>query len=278
MTNWDWQRAGTYETPIGNVDPNNLPQFAGTYHHIMPFSVYNFMYLGMHRGRYHCWFRNQYNNASQAESFQTEEMVPLNIPHIVRWYRRNSTGGFGIKRSFDKGETWEELSISTKDPNQQEPNSIQYTSFSFPTSTYATYTDQIRVGRYGIDNNHDVRGLIGYVKVGIGSADPTYHGVRSQRACRQFRLIENKLVGIREAIGAGSNVDGFQSAYGEAFIVDLRNLTSKIETSEQIFKFRGTIAEGSRMGLKVTLNGDENKRESSSIQGLLFNYIRDNLS
>lgn len=277
LTAEDWLTAGSEESPVGFVDPNNLPTYNGSDYHVMPFTIHQYMYCGMFNGKYHMWLRNLYNDASYADSWISQERVPLNTPHIVRFFRHNAGDGIGMMRSFDKGETWETIHMGTEHSDQLEPGGSRYACYGLPSSTYVTYSDIAYVGRYWGNNAHDVKGLLGYVKYGIGSHEPTYTGVRAQRTIEKYRIVGNKLFGMRDGLFRKVGVSTSSSAtfnYGQAIIADLNAKSSKVPTNDQAFKFRGVVPEGTKMGLKVTLSENDNKLYRNSVQGLMFNYLR----
>ena len=145
MTAADWYQGGDrYNRPIGNIDEDYAYPMGASNYHSMPFTIDDYMYTGMYKGRYHLWKRNYYNNVSYSDTWTSEALVPLNIPHIIRYYRDNSKDGIGMKRSFDKGKTWEELSI-IESSTQQRVGSV-YAAYGIPA--IVSWTDITYVGSY----------------------------------------------------------------------------------------------------------------------------------
>ena len=179
-----------------------------------------------------------------------------------------------MERSFDKGDTWERLNVQ-KHTVQGEDD--RFKVFAIPPAI--SWTDRVYVGRYWDNNSHDVKGLIGYIKYGVGSHLPTYKGVKFQTVPRAYKIKDGKLFGYEfdNKNTAGNNIGSLYNMYGSAAIYNLGKNSSKVLSNEQVFKFRGSIAEGTKMGLKITLESAANTVDSTQIQGLMFNYVRNNL-
>lgn len=262
LISWNYShyagRIGTNDCCI-EVEIKPDPEDLNSSDHVI-FEKYGQFSVRTYQGKYYCLF--WHSVTTTGHWFQSNEDV-IDGYHRFRFGRDSDVGPF-MEVSTDDGVSWIPLTLGTGAGDVDlYKNGL---SIGYNNTGYNFYT----IGRYQNSGAAYWYGKIGYIKYVIGTRDFAYDGAVKYEGQNQRKAVYNfgdKFIGQL----VNQNSLSFDETIADAFLAYPDQLTSLVETNDQLFKYKDVIATGRDLAVKVTLekNTDE---DPASIQGFLLNY------
>lgn len=224
------------------------------------FERYGEFSIRTYQGKYYCLLFENVSNAGHW--FQSSEDV-IDGYHRFRFGRDNN-GPF-MEYSTD-GVVWTTLNIALGNGD------LSRYSKGVPIGYNATGYGYYAIGRYINSASSYWYGKIGYIKFIVGSRDFAYDGAADYD--NQFGLVEvynlgDKFISMKLKHDTGN--DNKDQNVADIIVSYPEQITSIVETQDQMFKLKDVITTGRDLAVKVTLekNSDD---DPACIQGILLNY------
>lgn len=205
-------------------------------------------------------------------AWTTLETCDTGVYHRIR-VTRDSVNGIKLFRNFSKsGGTWVEL---TWDGTQTALlNDLKNNTF-----VGISYTNAYRLG-IGCDvdtNTNAIEGSIGYVKYALNTTTFAYSGVKYEPSCFNIFNYSDKVFAMRSRHSfAHSTFDyigyGYKSS-ADTVVLTPSKETSLVKTHDQVFKFKQSVPQGTKMTVRIDLEKDGIK-DPTAVQGYLVNFER----
>lgn len=205
-----------------------------------------------------------WGNPTETWEFRAAESFVAG--HQIIRVGRTFAGGAFIKVSYNKGVTWNTLTLSgSSNPSVVSGGRV----IGLQTTGY----DTIRFGGYSQAAGYEANGCYGYVKFLNGVSEPTFPGLINMDEALDFRRVMNFGDQIFAMRVTGNTYGSIVSNQAQAALMYPDPNTPFVSTRDQIFRYKAAIPQGRVPSLKLEL-----KRQSSadpmSLQGYLVNFER----